>query len=243
MKRTLAVVLLLLISVTVNAQGDDYQLGSISPSHWGIWVPRSFDRDFRETGIYSTSLAMNKQNGKAHDILIVEQGKIWSDSGFHDGYAIKKTEFSQFTLAGSETEPVLIDNRGNNYIFIGAGNRQNYTEVFSTYILSIVQEKLEKISKTIPMKISGSTVIFAPSSYNLGPNELLLDLFMFARTGFDAREYSIFLFNRESGNTYGLKLGDQSVVVDLFAMNISMEGVYTKKTGIGKTQVFELFGR
>ena len=243
MKKIILTILFLLVTFCANSQNDEYQLDNISQKYWGIWIPKSFDSAFRKSGIYSTSFSKYNQNKEPHDILIVEQNKIWSDNGFHDGYAIKRDDFKQYILGSLNEEPTLIDDRNNVYIRIGTGTHSNYTEIFSTYILSIVHEKIESISKTIPIKVLGSNITFAPNSYKFGPNELLLDLYMFDRTNFDTSDYCVFLINIKNGNTYGIKIGDKSVVIDLFAMDIMMEGIYTKKTGIGKTQVFEFFGK
>ena len=94
-----------------------------------------------ERGNYISALKINKSIG-AHDILIVTDKRIQSNLGFHDGYAIKKSEFSTFKLEMNKKIPKLFDGKYNEYILI-SNSVENYTNVFINYLSSQIDKTIK----------------------------------------------------------------------------------------------------
>src|SRR5574344_3042385 len=130
MKRNIFMAFMLVLAFTCFA--DEYDLGNIPETHYGRWIPREFDNTFKKDCNYIKAL-QNNSTIKAHDILIISKNHIQSDKGFHDGYAIPKSEFKDFILKMNGNIPELTDGNKNEYVLISKST-DDYREIFVNYL-------------------------------------------------------------------------------------------------------------
>ena len=66
------------------------------------------------------SIAMHRNDKRQyHDILIVNKNEIYSNSKFHDGYAIKADEGRTYKFTRNGNNRTITDNKGYSYNRIG----------------------------------------------------------------------------------------------------------------------------
>lgn len=237
MLKTKMMVILLVMFLSINciSNENEYYIDNIPSTHFGIWIPKIFDDDFKTTFTYSNSNSL-KRTKKAHDILIVDSNRISSDLGFNDGYAITKTEYQQFKLENKKGNITLFDQNGNEYLRIGKGN--NYSEVFSNYIMAIINKKVASISSKIALIFSENVIYIASQVPELGPYELVLNMTFMYRNDIQPNDYNIILYNRKQNIFYGMKINTDSVSIDQFIERTSLLGNVIQSSEVEKVTVF-----
>ena len=107
--------------------GDGFYISGIPDQFIGVYLPLNFIKFLEDTRNFSLAMDQNWIRGRSyHDILIVDnfRNRIWSNAGFHDGYAIptiaaKYFEFiSTYRLIDNSHQMMIIDNNGFKYIKI-----------------------------------------------------------------------------------------------------------------------------
>ena len=106
---------------------DRFYISGIPDQFIGVYLPLNFIEFLAETRNFSLAMNQNWVGGRSyHDILIVDnfRNRIWSNAGFHDGYAIPAIEakyfefISTYRLIDNSQQMMIIDNNGFKYIKI-----------------------------------------------------------------------------------------------------------------------------
>lgn len=118
MKKLIALPVLLFIlgSLPLIAQDDEFKLANVPAEYCGTYVPVAFEQVLEETASFSKAMRHQKSKRYSyHDILILGQEMCYSDMGFHDGYAIKASEFADYRFVKNSAGCFIIDANGNSY--------------------------------------------------------------------------------------------------------------------------------
>lgn len=219
MNKFIVSIVFLLSFIPINGkEKNTYIITDIPESFYGIWLPDSFLTSLKNDSNYENAL---KENDKvdSHDILIIEEGKIWSNVGFHDGYAISSSEFKKFKLTETPIKRVYDDN-GNSYSFLSYGNLKNYRSIFKSFVLDHFNKKIMSISKNIAIEFSGEDIYILSQRPKLGPYNLLIDLYYLHPL--KKRHYNFYIvkerivlgINIEENKVYIDQIVDQKVLKD-----------------------------
>jgi hypothetical protein len=226
-----------ILSLISFAHADDYTLPAISPDFHGTWIPETFVKKFQQTLNYIISYRYESNNGKPHDILMVEENAIWSDLRFHDGYAISTKEFASFILTKTASGPSIIDDNGNSYIRISEAIFPNSHTAFKTYLLHEIQKKINTPTKHPVILIDDNQLRFKTQVPARPPYEVLLDS-LYSWWGLGDSRYNIYLYNRNRGETLGLIIGDKSIEVWEIYEVVEMEENYIKDESYGSRLIY-----
>jgi len=120
----------------------DYYLGIIEDDFTGVYLPVEYITILEETKNHSLAIHHNDDR-QYHDILIVNKNNIYSNSKWHDGYAIKADEGNLFQFNRSGNNRIIIDNNGYSYKRIGENSSQAYS-LAEIFVIKIVFESLLK---------------------------------------------------------------------------------------------------
>ena len=239
MKIRKLIALVLYLATIACTQADDYTLPLISIDFHGTWIPDSFVTKFHETLNYTISYRYESAENRPHDILIVEDRKIWSNLAFHDGYAISAREFAGFKLERTATGPSIIDDRGNSYVRISEAISANAPYIaFQTYLLQEIQEFLDQPTKHPVVLIEGNQLRFQTQVPAGPPYEVLLDTFGFE--DLDLGRYNILLYNRNCQETLGLVIRNNSIEVWVLFEILEMEEEVRMNTSYDSRLIYRL---
>jgi hypothetical protein len=236
MKRNILIALM--FALFVNCFADEFELDNIPKTHYGIWIPKEFDNLFKKDCNYISALKNNKSI-KAHDILIVTDKKIQSDSGFHDGYAIEKSEFNMFKLEMNKKVPKLFDGNNNEYILIN-NTVENYTNVFENYLISQIDKKLKTYNPEKAIYVKNNKLYIQSRIPEYGPYILIPDLYFLYRFGIDSTKYNFLMYDENKDNYYGVILDKNSIEVDVFIEKIELVGKATSDMSVESVRAFSM---
>jgi hypothetical protein len=130
------------IEETESKMKDEY-FTTYEEKFIGIYLPIKFiesienSKNFRQSMLLNRDRLNDKSNQFYYDILILKENRIYSDLGFHDGYAIyaEKTKYFQFI---DNNEDILInDHNGHLYKKISE-EIDNYDEIVENFIGKII---------------------------------------------------------------------------------------------------------
>ena len=150
MKKIFFPLLVFLIVINVSAQvSDNYHIDNIEEKHIGVYLPINFVESLENTKNFTISMRINKDiniiqyQRLYHDILIVDKDRnsIWSNVGFHDGYAIPANEAENYKFIDNGPETTIIDDNGYKYMRISRDIENAYTNA-ENYIGNIVLKEL-----------------------------------------------------------------------------------------------------
>lgn len=229
MKRNFFMAFMLVLAFTCFA--DEYDLGNIPETHYGIWIPREFDNTFKKDCNYIKALH-NNSTIKAHDILIISKNHIQSDKGFHDGYAIPKSEFKDFILKMNGNIPELTDGNKNEYVLISKST-DDYREIFVNYLTAEIGKRLKKYNPEKAMYVKENNFYIQSQYSEYGPYGLIPDLFVMSINGI-ANDYDFIM--ADATTYYGVHLEKNKIEIDEFIEKIKLRG----NTIIGDNNSFEV---
>ena len=101
------------ISEAVFDMPDEFFTESIGENFMGTYLPLRFIESLSDTRNFRTAILANHET--CHDILIVQRNRIFSNSGFMDGYAIPAAEIQYFEFIYDNHQLFIIDNNGHRY--------------------------------------------------------------------------------------------------------------------------------
>jgi hypothetical protein len=239
MKRLLTLILCVFPMLCCFSQTSEFLLSKVPYTHFGVWVPKTFDDALKTDFTYAKDLA-SREAGGPHTILIVEPKRAWSTVKFHDGYGIPAADFSKYALGMADGQPTLVDDRGNSYVYLGPGNMSNYTDIFSAYLLAELDRRAKLVSPSIALKALSGNLYFLTQEPRLGPFKPLLDPFYIERLKFDTSAYNLFIYSDATKAIYGLKINPDSVIVDELVESDSFTGNALTEQSLNVSRRFTL---
>jgi len=228
----------LMFTLIVYCFADDFDLDNIPKTHYGIWIPKEFDDSFKKDCNYISALKINKSIG-AHDILIVTDKRIQSNLGFHDGYAIKKSEFSTFKLEMNKKIPKLFDGKYNEYILI-SNSVENYTNVFINYLSSQIDKTIKNYTTEKAIYVKDYKVYIRSRIPEYGPYILIPDLYFLYRYDIDCTKYNFLMYDEEKENYYGVIFDKNTIEVDVFILKIELTGKAIYDISVESVRAFSM---
>jgi hypothetical protein len=129
-------------SLSAQEISRDYYIDVIENDFIGVYLPVEYITILEETKNHSLAMHCN-DDGKYHDILIVNKNSIFSNAKFHDGYAIKTIEVNLYQFNRDGNKRIVVDNNGYSYKRIGENPLKAYN-IAEIFVLKIVFESLLK---------------------------------------------------------------------------------------------------
>jgi len=141
--------------VFAQEPGKDFRLEIIEDDFIGVYLPVEYIAILEATKNHSLAFQHNNE-GRYHDVLIVNKNIIYSNSEWNDGYAIKASEGNLFQFIRIGSDRVIIDNNGFSYRKIGDYPSEAYN-VARALATSIVFESL--LERNIGVSILENTIL------------------------------------------------------------------------------------
>jgi len=149
---------------------DEYVLQNIPIEFTGTYIPVQYDNILKSTRNHFQAMLSNKRH--YHDILLLDNDQCRSNAGFHDGYAIQKSEFKDFSFVSNSNGKFIIDNNGNSYRRIS--ETIGYDE-FEKYVIDVIFEDAQSLKNIV---LNRNKVVINNVEYSIN-----LDSTFFETTG------------------------------------------------------------
>ena len=241
MKKTLFLSALFLVAFLISAGknlNDEFLIANIGKDFQGIWLPEYFTESFKKNLNFASSYQFSGDTKKRpHDILIIEENKVWSNQGYHDSYGIKAEEFKKFKMNGKGDSVTILDGNGNKYIKIGDGNSKTAINTVSIWILSILKNNINKNKPNEVIEISQDNITLRNTMLQNRFLKILPDLFLLDRYNFKKDSYNLYLTDKSSPFIYGLKISDKEITVDLISESYKLQNGSIKEMNITTIQI------
>jgi hypothetical protein len=154
------VILLIFITGTVNA--DDFTIENVPVDFIGTYIPVQYDNMLHVSRSHYNAM-LSSQN-QYHDILLLHENICYSNLNFHDGYAIRRTEFDQYTFVTNQSGRFLIDEKGNSYRKISDNIGSSGYADFGQYVLNIIFSDIQMHNS---IQIENDSVIIDGVQYSI----------------------------------------------------------------------------
>ena len=205
-KVILSFLVILFVSGFVFA--GDYDLPDVDFRYIGTYIPVEADNQLNKTKLLYEAIYTGAR--VHHDVLFLGKNRCYSDSGFHDGYAITKDEFKDFRFVTNSNGIFCIDDKGNSYKKISNTLNERgygYSE-YTNYVLNVIFD-FSKDMKNI--QIQGDKIIIDGVEYSVN-----LDTVFFERKNvalwLRAENYSYALVkNGVNGELHGCKRAEEEM--------------------------------
>jgi hypothetical protein len=223
MKKYVTFIPMFVISLNLFSQtiSQEYYLNNIEDDFIGVYLPTEYIDSLMETKNHSISMHLNN-NRKYHDVLAVFKNIIYSNSKWHDQYAIKSSEGNLYSFEKVENN-VIIDNNGNSYKKIGDDPREYYS-IVRNYVANIIFNDI--FEKKICVYISDKEIVIPFLYFFTGVDNYEINLDdMFYEKG-----SSILLYNRQQHEMVYLVIDGTNYL--FYAMKYDDEGLYKNKSNI-----------
>lgn len=171
------------IVANLFADSDEYELKNVKDEYIGTYIPVDLELRLYQSKKFYDSLRTSREYGKTrpHDVLYLDKNICYSDTGFHDGYAIKSRDFKNYKFITGNDYVFCIDDNG--YLYRKIGNSNNGYKDYAEYVMNIIFSNLKNSSEII---IQNSNLIIDDKEYtvNLDGNF------------FDTTDAAIWLFSK-----------------------------------------------
>ena len=178
-KKRIIYIVLLFSVVRLFAYSIGYELTNVKDEYVGTYIPVDLELRLYQSKKFYESLRASRKYGESrpHDVLYLKKNICYSDSGFHDGYAITTKEFENYKFINDKGGIFCIDDKGFLYRKI-SDTEYGYKE-YVEYVMKII------LSNSSDIKIFGNELIIDDKKY-----EVNLD-----GNFFDIKNAAIWLFN------------------------------------------------
>ncbi|GMO61409.1 MAG: hypothetical protein Ta2A_07490 [Treponemataceae bacterium] len=132
-----------------TVEDDGYFIPDIPADLWGVYLPYEYIVSLEVTRSHFAARGLNREQ-YYHDVLLVKKNIVYSDVGFHDGYAIPASEFKAYKPSrdpypfsydspffSKSHKAVLLDDKGTAYIQI-SDNTDDYYDDVADFVGKIV---------------------------------------------------------------------------------------------------------
>ena len=127
-------------------KNDRMFIGYIDDDFFGLYLPTRFIESLRDTRNFQTSMMLNHRtrinwrntNETHHDIFIVTGNRIFSNLGFHDGYAIPGENIVHFEFINDNGQKHIIDNNGHRYKRISNNPEMAFGRILTNFISNVI---------------------------------------------------------------------------------------------------------
>jgi hypothetical protein len=194
----------------------DFNLKLIPNDFMGVYLPQEYIDSLVSTRNHS--LSIHSYSSKIHDVFAVIEDAIYSNSKWHDQYAIDASEGDLFQYISNGDEKIIIDNNGHSYRKIGDEPR-NYYGITDTFVAEIILSELE--SKRMGVFVSNGMVVIPFLYFFTGEDTFIINLddmffekdlnLLLISTNQDNRFYIGLLIDGDDYNFYSLERNDNRI--------------------------------
>ena len=178
-KKLSLITVFMFIAFLAFADASDYELNNVKDEYIGTYIPVDLElRLYQSKKFYESLRASRKyEETRPHDVLFLQKDICYSDSGFHDGYAIQTKEFINYKFITGQGGVFCIDDNG--YLYRKFSNEEYGYKEYIEYVMKII------LSNSSAIKIQNGNLIIDNIVY-----EVNLD-----GNFFDITDTAILLFN------------------------------------------------
>ena len=126
--------LIFLMMGTFGVSADEFNLEKVDPDFMGTYVQVNFIWQLNQTLSFDKALNSSVQK---YPILILKEDICYSNSGFHDGFAVRSKDFARWNFIKRGDERIIIDEDGVSHKRISKDYEDGY-KALEAYVLKCV---------------------------------------------------------------------------------------------------------
>ena len=125
---------LCMLIIASYAGANEFELENVDPDFMGTYIQVGFDEVLKKTMSFDKAYYSNVGN---YPILMLHENICYSNSGFHDGFAVKSSDFKKWNFIKRGEQRIIVDEFGVSHKRISRDWKDGY-DILEAYIINVI---------------------------------------------------------------------------------------------------------
>ena len=125
---------LCMLIIASYAGANEFELKNVDPDFMGTYIQVGFDEVLKKTMSFDKAYYSNVGN---YPILMLHENICYSNCGFHDGFAVKSSDFKKWNFIKRGEQRIIVDEFGVSHKRISRDWKDGY-DILEAYIINVI---------------------------------------------------------------------------------------------------------